>query len=112
MDTLTIQGLSVQTQIGVYAWEQKIKQQLLIDLTIPSDFSACHDELSTTLDYAVLSTRVTEFVETQAFQLIEFVANSVATLIQEEFKVKAITVSVSKPHAIKNAGMVKVTVVR
>ena len=112
MDALTIQGLTVHTQIGVYAWEQKIKQQLLIDLNIPSDFSSCKDELSHTLDYDALCKKVTLFLESKSFQLIEYVANSVAQLIKDEFGVGEITVTVAKPHAVKNAGMIKVSVTR
>jgi len=112
MDTLTIQGLSVQTQIGVYAWEQQIKQQLLLDIIIPSDFKNCNDDIAHTLDYDALCKTVTTFVESQSFQLIEYVAHCVAQLIKDEFKVQQLTVSVTKPHAVKNAAVIKVNVSR
>lgn len=112
MDSLTIQGLSVQTQIGVYAWEQQIKQQLLIDMVIPSNFLHCGDDLSQTIDYDALCKTVTSYVEAQSFFLIEYVAHCVAELVKEKFNVKNITVSVTKPHAIKNASVIKVSVTR
>jgi dihydroneopterin aldolase len=112
MDTLTIQGLSVQTQIGVYAWEQQIKQQLLVDIIIPSNFNNCNDELTNTVDYNALCKTVTTFVESESFQLIESVAHCVAQLIKDEFKVQQLTVSVTKPHAVKNAAVIKVSVTR
>ena len=112
MDTLHIKALNVATKIGVHAWEQRINQQLLIDITIPTDFSSCEDNLANTIDYDVLCQTVTKFVESQSFQLIESVANDVARLIQQEFKVKKITITVSKPHAVKNAGTIQVTVDR
>ncbi|PJD96867.1 MAG: dihydroneopterin aldolase [Legionella sp.] len=112
MDVLTIQGLKVETHIGVYAWEQKIKQPLLIDLLIPSDFTDCKDELSHTLDYSTLCSSVTTFIESNSFQLIEYVAHCVALMIKEQFNVASVTVSVTKPHAIKNAGGIKVSVTR
>lgn len=112
MDTLNITGLSVATKIGVHAWEQKINQQLLININIPSDFSGCEDNLANTIDYDALCQKVTHFVESQAFQLIETVADKVAGLIKAEFKVSAVTVAVSKPHAVKNAGMIQVVVTR
>lgn len=112
MDALIIQGLSVHTQIGVYTWEQQIKQQLLIDIHIPSNFEACGDNLANTLDYSALCQTVTTFIESRSFELIEYVANCVAELIQEEFKVQQLSVSVSKPHAVKNAAMIKVSVTR
>lgn len=112
MDTLVISALSVETQIGVFAWEQRIKQKLLIDLTLPRDFSACQDTLADTVDYDALCQTVTQYVEGKAFQLIETVANEVAQLVVQEFKVKEVSVAVSKPHAVKNAGNIKVVVTR
>jgi dihydroneopterin aldolase len=44
--------------------------------------------------------------------LIETVAENVAKLIKDEFLVKELTISVSKPHAIKNAGNICVTINR
>jgi 7,8-dihydroneopterin aldolase/epimerase/oxygenase len=111
-DALHITALNVATQIGVHAWEQRIKQTLLIDIIIPSDFSACDEDLSKTIDYDALCKLVTQYVESKSFQLIETVANKVAELIQETFKVTVLTVKVSKPHAVKNAGMIQVVVCR
>ncbi|MBA2709474.1 MAG: dihydroneopterin aldolase [Tatlockia sp.] len=112
MDSLQIKGLSVTTRIGVHAWEQQIEQRLLIDITIPSDFSECNDVLSDTFDYEKLCQQVTHFVESNAFQLIETVANQIAHLIKTEFKIAQLSVSVSKPHAIKNAANIQVTINR
>lgn len=112
MDTLNITALSVATKIGVYAWEQRINQQLLIDISIPSDFTQCEDKLSNTLDYDALCKSVSHFVETKSFQLIETVANEIAGLIKNEFKVREVTVAVRKPHAVKNAGTIQVIVTR
>jgi len=112
VDSLQIKALAVSTRIGVYNWEQKISQRLLLDITIPADFSACEDRLDTTIDYDKLCQQVTHFVESNAFQLIETVANQVAQLIKTEFHLQQVTVSVSKPCAIKNAADVRVTVTR
>jgi dihydroneopterin aldolase len=112
MDILNIKGLNVAAKIGVHVWEQRINQQLLIDISIPSDFSNCQDDIANTLDYDSLCKTVTEFVESKSFQLIESVADSVARLIQQEFKVTKINVAVSKPNAVKNAGTIQVVVNR
>lgn len=55
MDTLNIKALNVSTKIGVYAWEQRINQQLLIDISADLDFKDCQDDLNNkTIDYAAL----------------------------------------------------------
>jgi dihydroneopterin aldolase len=112
LDALHIKGLAVATRIGVYAWEQQILQRLLIDITIPADFRDCDDELAKTIDYDKLCQLVTTYLESNAFQLIETVADKVALLIKAEFNIGEITVSVSKPHAIKNAANIQVSVTR
>ncbi|CAM2958358.1 dihydroneopterin aldolase [Legionella steigerwaltii] len=112
MDTLNIKALNVNTKIGVYAWEQCINQQLLIDISIDTNFSDCQEDLTKTIDYEALCKSVTLYVESKSFQLIETVANEVADLIKKQFKVSQITVGISKPRAIKNAENIQVVVRR
>ena len=112
MDTIQIIGLTVTTTIGVHVWEKRIKQSLFIDLHLDTNLSACSDDLTKTIDYDALSERVRTFVETKSFALIETVANDVATLIKDEFHVPSLRVTVHKPHAIKHATSVGVTISR
>lgn len=112
MDSLFIRELKVHARIGVHDWEQRISQPLLIDIRIPADFANCQDVLANTLDYDRLCQCVTRYVEAGSFRLIETVADSVAELVRSEFGAKEVTVSVSKPHAVKNAANIQVTVIR
>ena len=111
-DMLEITALSIKTHIGVHAWEQRILQQLLLNIRIPTDFTSCNNELANTIDYDQLCQQVTAFVESNTFTLIETVAENVAQLIKETFKITEVTISVSKPHAVKNAGNICVTITR
>ena len=112
MDSLEISGLTIATKVGVHTWEKRIIQRLLLNISIPSNFADCADDLTKTIDYAKLAEFVTTFVESNSFNLIETVADNVAKLIKKEFNLNQVTVSVSKPHAIKNAGDVRVSVTR
>ena len=112
MDTINIKALGISTKIGVYDWEQVTDQKLLIDITLYMDCSNCAEDLKNTVDYADLCEKVTQFVESKSFQLIETVANEVAFLIKKQFKVTQVMVAVSKPHAVKNAGTIQVMVTR
>lgn len=108
MDKIEITGLTLNTFIGVYAWEQKIRQRLLIDLSIPYDLADCKDNLDNTLDYAAICQHITEDVENHSFKLIETVAEHVATLLKETFNLSEVTIKVSKPLAVKNAGNISI----
>ncbi len=112
MDKLTITELRTKTKIGVYAWEQKIDQTLLIDLEIPLDLSQLNGKLENTLDYAKLCDAITRFVESNQFELIETVAENIASLVKKDFLVQQVTVRVSKPNAIPHARNVTITLVR
>lgn len=112
MDSLDIKALSVNTHIGINQWEQRILQPLFIDIHIPSDFSAYADSIDNAIDYDRVCQEVTHFIESNNFNLIETVANKVAELLKHTFQINQLVVSVSKPHAIKNAGDIRVTVSR
>ncbi len=112
IDTLRISALTINTRIGVHAWEQRISQKLLLDISIPVDLSTCNNDLANTIDYDALCQSVTEFVESNAFTLIETVADQVARLIKDTFKVEQLTVTVCKPGAVRNAGNICVTINR
>ena len=113
MDVLEITALRTKTRIGVHAWEQRILQELVLDIHIPIDCTSCNDNLANTIDYDALCQHVSTFIESNAFTLIETVAEQVAALIKTTFPlVTTLTVRVSKPHAIPMAGNISITVSR
>tara|TARA_R110002110_G_C13470397_1_gene720574 strand:- start:55893 stop:56249 length:357 start_codon:yes stop_codon:yes gene_type:complete len=114
MDTVFIQGLRVDTVIGVYDWERNIRQTLVLDVELAGDNrkAAASDAVEDALDYAAISTRILAFVEASSYQLIETVAEDVAALVMSEFGVSWISLRVSKPGAVKQAGTVGVSIER
>lgn len=112
MDNISIKGLKISTRIGIHEWEQRIDQTLLIDLNLGLDLTNVHEEIQHTIDYALLSQIVTDYVGQKSFKLIETVANEVAQLLREQTKASQVTVTVSKPQAVRNASLVQVTVHR
>jgi dihydroneopterin aldolase len=108
VDNLQISALRVNTQIGVHAWEQRIKQVLLLDITLPIDIGQCNDDIHKTIDYDALCREVTAFLEQNAFALIETAAEKTVQFIQQTFDIEHVTLSVSKPHAIANAGNISI----
>ncbi|MFD2176394.1 dihydroneopterin aldolase [Veronia pacifica] len=114
MDLVFIEQLEVITTIGVYDWEQEIKQKLVFDLEMAHDNrpAADSDEVSLALDYAAVSSAVIELVANGQFKLVERVAEDVASLIQSRFGVPWIRVKVSKPGAVAEARTVGVVIER
>lgn len=114
MDSVMIEGLAVSTTIGVYDWEQTIKQTLYFDIEMEWDnqVPAKSDDVSDCLNYALVSQTVIHFVENGCFNLIERVAEEVAQLLLSQFTLNRILLKVSKPGAVAEAKNVAVKIQR
>lgn len=114
MDKVFIEGLAVETLIGVFDWEREIRQRLLLDLTLWTDFSAAvaRDDIRATPSYKDVADKVSERVIKTSFALVESLAEEIARLILEEFNVARVRVRVSKPGAVVSARNVGVEIER
>lgn len=113
-DTVFVHELEVETTIGIWDWERKIRQTVRIDLDIGADVrsAAEKDDIDTALDYKAIAKRVQEFVGESDFQLVETLAERIAELVLDEFETPWIRVRVSKPRAISGANDVGVLIHR
>jgi len=113
-DRVFVEGLAVETVIGVYDWERDIKQRLVFDLEMLWDNSpaAQSDDINKALDYDALSRFITSYVESTKFELIETVAEEVASRIMAEFSIPGLRLKLSKPGAVANAQNVAVQICR
>lgn len=112
MNSVYIKGLKAQAVIGVYDWERLIRQTLVIDLEMASDTAraAASDAISDALDYAAISQQVIALVEGSQFQLLESLADAIATLVMREFAVPWLRLRLGKPGAVAEADDVGVII--
>ena len=113
-DTIFLYDLRVETVIGIWEWERKIRQTVVIDLEMAADIrrAAATDSIDDTLNYKAVAKRVQQFVGESSFQLVETLAEKVAALILEEFQVPWVQVRINKPRAIRGARDVGVSIRR
>jgi dihydroneopterin aldolase len=113
-DSIQLQGITVVTYIGVYDWEQKVMQPVVLDLemTIDAAKAAVDDNLSATVDYQALADQVCTFVGTGRFKLIESLAEKVADFILQMGVTGGVKVKVTKPGALATVKVVAVTIAR
>lgn len=113
-DIIYLRELRVSAVIGVYEWERRIKQALSIDLEMAADIrkAAAVDGIEATLNYKAVAERVVAFVEDSRFQLIETLAERIASLLLNEFKIPWVKVSLGKPGAVPGSRDVGVVVER
>ena len=114
MDKIFLTGLEVETIIGIWEWERKIPQTVVIDLEMAADIAqaAETDSIEGTLNYKSVAKRLQSFVAESRFQLVETLAERIAAVVTDEFEVPWVRVRVNKPGAIRGARDVGVLIER
>ena len=114
MDIIYLHDLEIECVIGVWEWERRIKQTIILDLDMAADIrrAAASDSIEDTLNYKAVSKRLGEFVGHSQFQLVETLAEKVAEILRAEFKLKWVRVRVNKKGAVRGAGDVGVIIER
>ncbi len=114
MDKVFIEQLEVITTIGVYDWEQEIKQKLILDIEMAHDNRPAgkSDDVADALDYAQVCQAVLEHIEHGRFLLVERVAEEVAELLMSRFSVHQVWIRLTKPGAVPQARGVGVVIER
>ena len=114
MDIIFLHDLRIETVIGIWDWERKIRQTVAIDLDMAADIrkAAKTDSVDDTLNYKLVAKRVQSFIAESEFQLVETLAEHIAGIVTGEFDVPWVRVRVNKPGAIRGARDVGVVIER
>jgi dihydroneopterin aldolase len=114
MDTVFINDLRIETIIGIYDWERKVKQTISLDLEMGTDIrrAAETDVIEDTLNYKAVAKRLIAFVEDSEFQLVETLAEKIAAIVLSEFSVPWLRLTVHKPGAVRGSRDVGVVIER
>ena len=104
----------MDTVIGVYDWERRIRQPVVIDLEMASDVgrAAASDDVADALDYKAVSKRVQQLVGGSSFFLVETLTERIAGLVLEEFPVPWVRVRLNKVGALRGAAGVGIVIER
>jgi dihydroneopterin aldolase len=114
MDTIFLNDLRVETVIGIFDWERKVRQTISIDLEMAADIrrAAATDAIEDTLNYKAVAKRLIDFVENSDFGLVETLAENVARIVVTEFDVPRVRVTLHKPGAVRGSKDVGVIIDR
>ncbi len=113
-DKIFLEQLKVPCIIGIFDWERKKKQNILIDLKIPTSIkkAAKSDHIRDAVDYKKIAKRIIQFVSKSKFFLLETLTEELAATLLKEFRLKSITLRVSKPGAIRGSKNVGIEITR
>ncbi|HUW54829.1 MAG TPA: dihydroneopterin aldolase [Rhodanobacter sp.] len=114
MDTVFIEDLRIDTVIGIYDWERRVRQTLSFDIEMAFDNTvpAASDDIALTLNYKDVSKRLIDYVSASSFGLVETLAEHCVAIIREEFAVSWVRLKLSKPGAVRGARAVGVRIER
>lgn len=101
MDRISVTGIEVFGHHGVLPHERELGQRFVVDLVLELDLApaAASDDVADTVHYGELARDVAALVAAEPVDLIETVAERVATRCLADGRVAAAEVTVHKPAA-------------
>lgn len=107
---IKIENLRLRTVVGIFEWEKKVKQDIVINIEIEFDGSEAveKDDIEFTVDYKAITKKIISEIEGREFNLIERIAGDVVKIILEDGRVQRATAKVDKPGALRFADSVSV----
>lgn len=114
MDKIFITALKADAVIGIYDWEKKIRQTLILDLELSTDIrkAAASDDIADTINYKAISKRLVAFISESRFELVESLSEAIARLLITEFHAEEVALKLHKPGALSDAEDVGIIIKR
>ena len=114
MDIIYLNDLRIDTVIGIFDWERRVKQTISLNIEMATDIrkAAASDTIEDTLDYKSVAKRIITFVEESEYQLVETLAERICEIILTEFNVPRVKLRLNKQGAVRGARDVGVLIER
>lgn len=114
MDIIYLRGLRVETTIGVYEWERRIRQLVIIDIemAIDSQSAAATDSIEEAVNYSAVAESVIKFADGCEYKLLETLACRLAEMLIAEFHVPWLRLQLNKKGAVREAKDVGIIIER
>lgn len=108
---IKVTNLRLRTYIGFNPEEQEKQQDVIINLEIhyPADKSFQTDDVADALNYKTITKKVIQHVEEGRFLLLEKLVADLLAIAGDHPSVTLARVSVDKPHALRFADSVSLT---
>ena len=111
MARIRVKDLRLRTYIGIKEEEINNKQDVLINLTIlyPAIEAVRDNDIEHALNYRTITKAIIQHVEGNRFALLERLTQELLDLVMENPAVRYAEVEVDKPHALRFAESVSIT---
>lgn len=100
-DQILITGIRGTGHHGVFAEERRDGQEFIVDVALDVDLrrSASSDDLADTVDYGIVASDIHALITGEPHDLIETLAEDIASACLRHAAVESVTVTVHKPQA-------------
>ncbi len=114
MDTIRLHSIEVMCILGDLPEERVKEQRIVVDVALELDLSlaASTDDLTDTVDYALLVGNIREALEESQCRLLERATEIVAGVCLEDPRVVRASVSIKKFASVPGLGCAEVKIVR
>lgn len=108
---INVTNLRLRTFIGFNQEEMDKQQDVIVNAEIhyPVNHLALKDKVDNALDYKVITKKIIELVEKGRFLLLEKLAGDILSICMESESVQYSKVRIDKPHALRFADSVSIT---
>jgi D-erythro-7,8-dihydroneopterin triphosphate epimerase len=108
---INIKNLRLRTYIGFNPEELQKQQDVVInaELHYPADLACETDNQENAVNYKIITKKMIQLVEDGQFKLLEKLSADLLDIALEHQNVKYAKVSVDKPHALRFADSVSIT---
>jgi len=114
MDEIIIKDLKVRCIIGTLPRERRVKQRLIINLSLACNCETAgkSDSLNDAVNYKDVCDKVVALCLAGKFMLIEKLAHEIGTICLTDKNVRQVTVRIDKPGALPLAASAAVIITR
>lgn len=108
---IKIKNLRLRTYIGIKDEEINNKQDVIVNAQIhySANDAANTDDMDNALNYRTITKKIINLVEQQRFSLLEKLTADVLAVAAEHSSVRYAEVEIDKPHALRFADSVSLT---
>lgn len=101
LDRITLSGIAATGRHGVFDFEREQGQRFVVDVICSVDLkpAAVADDLELTIDYGTLAQAIVADIEGDPLNLIEALADRIASTCLRARSVRSVEVTVHKPQA-------------
>lgn len=113
-DIVYLRDLRIDTVIGIYDWERRTRQTVILDIEMSADVSAAAatEDINDALNYKSVAKRLIQYVGDSEFQLVETLAERCAEIVRTEYGVHWLRLTLNKKGAVRGASDVGVVIER